>query len=34
MIKKLKSLLADGSKKEESADVDPRWNKLKDIKLN
>ncbi len=34
MIKKLKSLLADGSKKEESTDVDPRWNKLKDIKLN
>lgn len=34
MIKKLKSHLADGSKKEEKPDVDPRWNKLKDIKLN
>ncbi|RPH34290.1 MAG: DUF177 domain-containing protein [Bacteroidales bacterium] len=34
MIKKLKSLSANESKKEESVDIDPRWNKLKDIELN
>lgn len=34
MMKKLKSLLVDGSKKEETRDVDPRWSKLNDIKLN
>ncbi len=34
MIKKLKSLLTDSTKKEESKEVDPRWNKLKDIELN
>ncbi len=34
MIKKLKSLLSNSPKKEESEEVDPRWNKLKDIELN
>lgn len=35
MIKKLKNHLAkNGSKKDETIDVDPRWDKLKDIKLN
>lgn len=34
MIKKLKSLLTDSPKKEESEEVNPRWNKLKDIELN
>lgn len=34
MIAKLKSHLSNSAKKEESQDVDPRWNKLKDIKLN
>ncbi len=34
MIKKLKSYLSGNSKKEETEDVDPRWNKLKDIELN
>jgi len=35
MIEKLKSHLSSNSKKKEEAiDVDPRWNKLKDIKLN
>jgi len=34
MIKKLKSHLVAGSKKEDVKDLDPRWNKLKDIKLN
>jgi len=35
MIEKLKNHLSGNSnKKEESIDVDPRWNKLKDIKLN
>jgi uncharacterized protein len=34
MISKLKSLLVNDSKKEESEETDPRWSKLKDIKLN
>lgn len=34
MIKKLKNHLANSTKKEESTDLDPRWDKLKDIKLN
>ncbi len=34
MLKKLKSLLLNDSKKEETEDVDPRWSKLKDIELN
>jgi uncharacterized protein len=34
MIEKLKSHLSGKSKKEETKDFDPRWNKLKDIKLN
>ena len=34
MIKKLKSHLGSGSKKDEPSDIDPRWEKLKDIKLN
>jgi len=36
MIKKLNSYLSDSSKKEkeETEDIDPRWNKLKDIELN
>ena len=34
MIKKLKSLLTDSPKNEESEEVDPRWSKLKDIELN
>lgn len=34
MIDKLKSHLSNKLKKEETTDVDPRWNKLKDIKLN
>ncbi len=34
MLDKLKSLLVKESKKETSEDIDPRWNKLKDIELN
>jgi len=34
MIKKLKSLLTDSPKKEETVEIDPRWSKLKDIELN
>jgi len=34
MIKKLKSHLSSNTKKEVKNDVDPRWNKLKDIQLN
>jgi len=34
MIEKLKSHLSSSSSKEETQDVDPRWEKLKDIKLN
>jgi hypothetical protein len=34
MIEKLKSHLSNKLKKEETVDVDPRWNKLKDIELN
>lgn len=34
MIKKLKSLLTDSPKKEETEEVDLRWSKLKDIELN
>ena len=34
MIEKLKSHLSSNSKKEETEDVDPRWNKLKGIQLN
>ena len=34
MIEKLKSHLSNNAKKEEPNDFDPRWNKLKDIKLN
>ena len=35
MIEKLKShLLSNSKKKEEAKEFDPRWNKLKDIKLN
>jgi uncharacterized protein len=34
MIEKLKSHLSSNSKKEDTKDFDPRWNKLKDIKLN
>lgn len=34
MIKKLKNLSSKEAKKEESDEIDPRWSKLKDIKLN
>lgn len=34
MLEKLKSHLASESKKEDNDEIDPRWSKLKDIKLN
>jgi len=34
MIKKLKALLTDSPKNEVTEEIDPRWNKLKDIELN
>lgn len=34
MLEKIKSHLPNESKQDENDEIDPRWNKLKDIKLN